>query len=80
MEKIKITVNGQTTEVFQNSNLLEVLNTLFSKDSEFVVEKNSQIIKGCFDRIKLEENDILNVVSYSKGQFLSSKRQYRSKN
>jgi sulfur carrier protein ThiS len=77
MEKIKVIINGQSKEVFQNSNVLEILNTLFSPNSEFVVEKNSQIITGCFDRILVEEYDILNIISYSKDQSLNSKRQYR---
>jgi len=80
MEKIKIIINGQSKEVFQKTNVLEILNTLFAPNSEFVVEKNSQIIAGCFDRIVVEEYDVLNIISYSKDQSLNSKRQYRFKN
>ncbi|MEI8389543.1 MAG: hypothetical protein WCG23_06615 [bacterium] len=80
MEKIKIIINGIQKDVFQNSNLLEILNTLFAPNSEFVVEKNSQIITDFFDSVKIEENDILNIVSYSKNQFANSKRQYKFKN
>ena len=80
MKKIKIVINGFQKNVFQNSNLLEILNTVFGPNLEFVVEKNSQIIMEGFDRFNVEEYDILNVISYRKDQFSNTKRQYRFKN
>jgi len=64
MKKINLTVNGQKIEVSINLTLNDILLEYFTVSSEFIVQINSRINIFDFKKIRLEENDVIEVISY----------------
>jgi len=66
MKKISLTINGKKVEVPSGQTIKDVLLKYFTDESEFVVKRNSSIIIFDFNRIPVEENDVIEVISYNK--------------
>ncbi len=82
MDKIKLTINGQEVEISNGLTIKDVLVKYFTVESEFVVQKNSSISLLDFNKIRVEENDILEVISYLEGKIADNvqNESHRQKN
>lgn len=65
MEKINVVVNGKTLELAGDIKLSDILLDYFSHNAEFVIQRNFQLISFGFNSIKIEDNDILEIISYN---------------
>ena len=63
-----IRVNGQNIEGYEQKTLIQLLNNLQFDTTKIAVEKNGEIVpKSQYDTVILNENDVLEVVSFVGG-------------
>lgn len=68
MENIKITINGNEIEIFENTTIKQLLDFRNVTGTMFVVEKNLEIVpKDQYDKIIVQENDKYEIVGFFGG-------------
>lgn len=75
LEYTNITVNGLKMPISKNSTIEDLLEKFFDMRCEFIVKRNSKAVaEQVFRQCKIKENDILQVVAYSKFYYKIQKR------
>lgn len=70
-----ITLNGLKIPVDEKYNVMDLIERFFDLRCEFLVKKNLRVIPSHkFSHSKIKENDILQVVTYSKYYYQIQKR------
>ncbi len=65
---IKVKINGNETEMPENSTIAQTLDILNIKGNMLVVEKNTSIVdKGDFGSTRVKEGDSLEIVGFFGG-------------
>ena len=68
IKKIKIKINGKIKSINQDSNLSEVLKNIKISLNKVAIELNEEIIdKKKVNKIKLKQNDIIEIVHFIGG-------------
>ncbi len=61
---MKLLINGEIVEFSENSSFFEVINSLKNKSDHFAIAVNKCFIpKSQYEKIKLKENDQIEVVT-----------------
>lgn len=75
MPYTNVTINGLKMPIPEKSTIKDIIEKFFDLRCEFLVSKNSKPIPTCRYQIcRVKENDILQIVTYSKYCYKLSKR------